>query len=167
RKNEAMVTLVPPVGVTSAEVDPVLKAFIPNSRQRKRVDVLYQTAALNESKNDGFIQELENTISKSRRKEKNPELLGVLSVGTFVEGDGGSRPELNKLVETVTSSYDCSIIVTRSSERFLKLTEIADVRFKIIELEGNLFVQPENPWASLYAIENEKDGEIISVRPMV
>jgi KaiC/GvpD/RAD55 family RecA-like ATPase len=167
RRNEAMVTFVPPAGVTPQNVESLLKVFIPNARQRKRVDVLYQSSALNEANDGGFIQELEKTAAKSRRKEKKSELLGVLSVGPFFDGDGSSLPELNKLMETVISSYDCAIIVTRSTEKFYKLSEIADVRLKIVELEGNLFVQPENPWACLYAIQNEKNGEIISVRPMV
>ncbi len=167
RRNEAMVTFVPPSGVTPQNIDLLLKAFIPNTRQRKRVDVFYKTSALNESNDCGFIQELEKTAIKIRRKEKKPELLGVFSVGPYFDGDGGSVLELNKLIETVISSYDSAIIVTRSTEKFYKLSEIADVRLKIVELEGNLFVQPENPWASLYAIQNEKNGEIISVRPMV
>jgi hypothetical protein len=75
--------------------------------------------------------------------------------------------DLENLAETMISEFDCSVVVTRSSDSFQKLSEIADVRLRIIELEGNLFVQPENPWASLYGIENERNGEIISIRPMV
>jgi len=166
RKNEAMVAFVPPPGVTPGNVDLLLKAFIPNARQRKRVGVLYQTSALTGADDGGFIQELEKTAAKIKRSEKKSELLGVLSIGPIFDDDG-SVQELNKLVETVVSSYDCAIIVTRSADKFYKLSEIADVRLKIVELEGNLFVQPENPWASLYAIQNENNGEIISVRPMV
>ena len=51
RKNDAMVTLVPPIGVTPEDFDLLLNAFVSNSRQRKRVEVLYQTTTAKETKN--------------------------------------------------------------------------------------------------------------------
>jgi len=168
RKNESMVLLVPPTGVTHENVDLLLKAFMPNSRQRRHVEVLDQPISLVNSKiGDGFLETLEKTISKSRKKENNSELLGVLSIDPFFDVSNNGSADLNKLIETLISGFDSAIVVTRSTEPSGKFTEIADVRLKIVELEGNLFVQPENPWDSLYAIQNEKDGEIISVRPMV
>lgn len=167
RKNEAMVTFVPPTGVSLEDADLVLKAFIPNSRQRKHVEVLSQTFNSGESRNGGIVQEVEKTASKIKRKEKDAELLGVLCIGPTFDHADTSKQDLNKLVETIISGFNSSIIVTRSTDGFQKFSEMADVRLKIVELEGNLFVQPENPWASLYAIQSEKSGEIISVRPMV
>jgi KaiC/GvpD/RAD55 family RecA-like ATPase len=168
KKNDAMITLVPPPGVTPENVDLLLKAFIPNLRQRKRVDVLYQMPAVGDQANGKLVEELGKIIAKSRHKEKNPELLGVVNIGPFFNGQDSSTADINRLVETVIDGFDSSIMVSRSSEKSNKLAEIADVRIKVIELEGNLFAQPENPWASLYAIQNEReDGEIISVRPMV
>jgi KaiC/GvpD/RAD55 family RecA-like ATPase len=165
RKNEAVVTFVPPVGVTSADIDVLLKAFIPNAKQRKLVEALYQMPGSKNSGSEDLIQGLEKIFERNKRKDKGSALFGVLSLGPFV--DGSSPTDLNKLMETVISGFDSLIIVTRSTEKLEKVTEIADVRLKIVELEGNLFVQPENPWASFYAIQNERDGEIISVRPMV
>ena len=167
RKNESLVTLVPPIGVTMENVDLLLKAFIPNTRQRRHVEVQNPEATSDESGSDRFIEELQKIIAKNRKKDKNPELLGVLSVAPYFNSDGSATAKLNQFVETVISGFDSAVIITRSSQKSYKVSEIADVRFKIIELEGDLFLQPENPWASLYAIQNEKDGEMISVRPMV
>jgi KaiC/GvpD/RAD55 family RecA-like ATPase len=166
RKNESIVLLVPPTGVSHEDTDLLLKAFIPNSRQRRRVEVIYET---DRTIGDGFVQDLEKSIAKNRKKEKNPELLAVLSMDPLLAGNGHAEAvrDLNKLVDTIISGFDSAIIVTRSTGESEKFMEIADVRLRMVELEGNLFVQPENPWASLYAIQNEKDGEIISVRPMV
>jgi hypothetical protein len=120
-----------------------------------------------ESANGSSVQLMEilkKIISKNHRKERNSEILGLLNLGPFFNKE---RVDLENFAETLTSDFDASVVISRSSEKFQKLSEIADVRIKIIELDGNLFVQPENPWAGLYGIENERNGEIISVRPMV
>jgi KaiC/GvpD/RAD55 family RecA-like ATPase len=167
KKSEAMVTLVPPIGVSAENADSLLRAFIPNSRQRKRVEVMNHASSPKDSDNGEFAEVLKNTIARSKKKEKNSELLGVLSVGPFYNNDDGVAPDLSALVDAVISGFDSAIVITQSTQRSRRFSEIADVRLKIVELEGNFFVQPENPWASLYAIENERNGEIISVRPMV
>jgi len=167
KKNESLVTLVPPIGVTPENVDLLLKVFIPNPRQRKRVEIQNPVTTAEGSGNEWFIEELQKIIAKNRKKEKNPELLGILSVGPYFNSDGTATAKLNEFVETAISGFDSAVIITRSSQKSYKVSEIADVRMKIVELEGNLFVQPENPWGSLYAIQNEKNGEVISVRPMV
>jgi KaiC/GvpD/RAD55 family RecA-like ATPase len=167
KKNESFVTLLPPIGVTPEYVDLVLKVFIPNSRQRKRIEVENLPSSNAENGGANPSVEIGKIVARNRRKEKNPEILGVVTVAPFFESDGMPMSELNGFVEAVISGFDSAVIVSRSSQKSYKVSEIADVRFKIIELEGNLFLQPENPWASLYAIQNEKDGEIISVRPMV
>jgi KaiC/GvpD/RAD55 family RecA-like ATPase len=164
RKNDAMITLVPPKGVTREDLDLLLNAFVSNSRQRKRVEVLYQTTT-GENKNGNLVHELESVLARNKSKEKGHERLGVLTLDPL--GDRSAPSELDELIQTLILGFDSSIIVTRSSEKYHKVTELSDVRLKIVELEGNLFVQPENPWANFYAIQNEKDGEIISVRPMV
>ena len=165
RKNDAMIVLVPPVGVTHEDIDLLLNAFISNSRQRKRVEVLYQLATSKENRNGNLVQGLERILARNKTKEKGHERLGVLMLDPL--SDGSTTSELNELVQTLIMGFDSSIIVTRSTEKYQKVTEVSDVRLKIVELEGNLFVQPENPWANFYAIQNEKNGEIISVRPMV
>ena len=112
-----------------------------------------------------LVHELEGALARNKSKEKGSERLGVLTLDPL--GDGSAPSELGELVQTLILGFDSSIIVTRSSEKYHKITEVSDVRLKIMELEGNLFVQPETPWANFYAIQNEKNGEIISVRPMV
>ncbi len=164
-KNEAATTLVPPVGVTSEDIDVLLKAFLPNLRQRRRIEVLYQIVAPKENEDGNLVQSLERSIEKARKKVKNSELLGVLTLDPLLNSNYAA--DLSKLLETMIAGFSSSIIVTRSSEKSQKVTELADVRLKIVELEGNLFVQPENPWGNFYAIQNEKNGEVISVRPMV
>ncbi len=164
RKNE--VVLLPPLGVADKDIESLLKLFVTNSKQRRRIRILNQ----NNGKawtNENFAQltdVLKKIVAKNKGKENRSELLGVFSIGPLFNKD---MTDLENLVETIISDFDSSVVVTRSSDSFQKLSEIADVRFRIIELEGNLFVQPDNPWASLYGIENEKNGEIISVRPMV
>jgi len=164
RKNE--VVLVPPLGVTNANIESLLKLFVPNSRQRKRIEVMNHTTALNsatENTNE-LADTLKKIASKIKQKDRHSELLGVLNLGPFFNKE---IVGLETLAETIISDITSSVVVTRSSDSFQKLSEIADVRLKIIELKGNLFVQPENPWASLYGVENETGGEIISIRPMV
>jgi len=166
RKTNAKVAFLPPIGVASENIDLLLNAFIPNSRQRKRVEVLPQPNLSGETGNGDFSEKLKTIIARNRRNEKNLEFLGVLSVEPVFDRTASAGFE--GLAESVISGFDSSIIVTRSrgekSERFV---EISDVRMKVVELDGNLFVQPENPWDSLYAIQNEADGRLISVRPMV
>ncbi len=166
RKTEAMITFVPPTGITPENVELLLRAFITNPKQRRRIEVLNQMSSAGGLGEGQFAEGPAKIIATSKRKEKNRELLGVLSIGQFFNGDQGAA-DLSRLVEMVISGFDCAITVTRSTEEAQKFTEIADVRLKIVELEGNLFVQPEIPWAKLYAIQNEGNGEIISVLPMV
>jgi hypothetical protein len=164
RKNE--VVLLPPIGVTDKNIESLLKLFVTNSKQRKRIQLLDQKNG-NASSNENFVQLkdiVKKIVAKNNGKEHTSELLGVFSFGPFFNKE---MTDLENLAETMISEFDCSVVVTRSSDNFQKLSEIADVRLRIIELEGNLFVQPENPWASLYGIENERNGEIISIRPMV
>ncbi len=101
RKNDAMVTLVPSIGVTSEDFDLLLNAFVSNSRQRKRVEVLYQMTTSKENKNGNLVQELENALARNKSKEKGHERLGVLTLDPF--GDGNVPSELGELVQTLIS----------------------------------------------------------------
>lgn len=165
RRNESSVSFVPPIGVSPDKVDLLLKAFVPNPKQRKRIEVTCESLKNSKGDSVSFMQEFEKTIVRNHKK--GHDSLAVLSVGSFLDNDGTADPEYGKLVETVVSCFDTAVVITHSSRGSHKVSEIADVRFRIVELEGNLFLQPENPWSSLYAIQNEKDGEIISIRPMV
>ena len=144
RKNE--VVLMPPLGVPIKNIESLLKLFVANSKQRRRIQILNQNDGKPLTK-ENFVQladALKKIVATKKGKEQNSELLGVFTIGPFFSKE---TADLENLAETMISDFDSSIVVTRSSDSFQKLSEIADVRLKIIELEGNLFVQPENPWA--------------------
>lgn len=68
----------------------------------------------------------------------------------------GPKERLGDNVESLASflrsSADLSIIVSRRSDDASYIAGVSDIHLKIIDVKGTLFLQPQKPWANLYAI---------------
>jgi len=158
------VLLLPPKGIATAYIDQLLKMILRSSEQRKRVEVL-KNSPITGSQPSQIVDNLKKTIAQIKRKDPKAELIGVLSLGPSLSK---GALDLDLLKTTITSDIEASVLITFSSEAVTqKILDITDIRLRIREIEGTLFIQPEKPWASFYGIENDKDSGIISVLPMV
>ncbi|MFI5420496.1 MAG: RAD55 family ATPase [Nitrososphaerales archaeon] len=161
RKNGVL--LLPPKGVPDTYVDQFLKIILRNSEQRKRVSVLKNSPGNDTSSSIG--EEIKQSIGQMKKKEPNGGLFGAFSLGPSL-----SKKTLDlELVKTlVANGLEGSVLITFSNESITEeILNISDVSMRLREIEGTLFVQPEKPWASFFAIENGNGNEIISVQPMV
>jgi hypothetical protein len=68
----------------------------------------------------------------------------------------GPKERLGDNVESLASflrsSADLSVIVSRRSDDPSHIAGVSDIHLKIIDVKGTLFLQPQKPWANLYAI---------------
>lgn len=68
----------------------------------------------------------------------------------------GPKERLGDNVESLASflrsSADLSVIVSRRSDGPEYIAGVSDIHLKIIDVKGTLFLQPQKPWANLYAI---------------
>lgn len=119
---------------------------------------------------DEQLDQIQQTIEKIKKKYQKKMLLTVL--GSEIT-DAFSR-ESNKMnlesLSFIKSNSDLSIFVSRRlpDNRHTPLSEIADIRLLIVEIDGTLCIQSETPWSHLYAISvsHEKDHGI-SLDPIV
>lgn len=72
----------------------------------------------------------------------------------------GPKERLGENVESLAtflrSSADLSVIVSRHSDDSAHMAGVSDIHLKIIDVKGTLFLQPQKPWANLYAIAISK-----------
>ncbi|MFI5419655.1 MAG: hypothetical protein ACHQ1H_01670, partial [Nitrososphaerales archaeon] len=149
--------------VPDTYVDQFLKIILRNSEQRKRVSVLKNSLGNDTTSSIG--EEIKQSIGQMKKKEPNGGLFGAFSLGPSL-----SKKTLDlELVKTlVANGLEGSVLITFSNESITEeILNISDVSMRLREIEGTLFVQPEKPWASFFAIENGNGNEIISVQPMV
>ena len=57
------------------------------------------------------------------------------------------------------SNFDSLVVVTQSSDKFQKLSEIADIRLKVIELEGSLLSSPRIPGLACMELKMKKTAK--------
>jgi hypothetical protein len=162
KKNKVL--LLPPKGIDLAYVDHLLRTTFQNQEQRKRVELLKNPTTTDGQQSD-FVEELKSTIAQFRRKEPGVGLFGIFSFGPSMTKKAF---DLDALKTIISTGVDSSVLLTFAHESITEdILDIADVSLRLREIEGTLFVQPEKPWASFFAVENSKGNGIISVRPMV
>jgi len=153
------IILLPPAEIA----DVYVKQFSGILHNRGQVKVLKNPPSKVLQPNQ-LVASLEKAISQVRGKGQKSRLLGVFSLGS----NFNQSVDLESLERTITSSFDASVFITHSNDNVAeKIAEIADIRLKMRDLEGTLFIQPEKPWASFYAVESDETRSGISVEPMV
>ncbi len=117
------------------------------------------------------MAQIQEEIEKIRTRNKNKKVLTVLSAETLrsssKEGTGKSA---NSALAKVKSNSDLSIFISRRSpdSRHTIVSQVADIRLSVLELDGTMFLQSETPWSHLYAIVVQPEREHgIKLEPMV
>ncbi len=162
-KRNNFVILLPLIGIPNGFVEGLLKYWVPDSAQRQRIQLVrLQNDASGNAKSDAWTDVIRKSVDKLKRPSTKSSVLGV---GTIPANAG---IDLELFEAAITSNCDSSLLITISDPKISeKLPGIADIRLKMREIEGTLFVQPENPWASFYAFENSKSDGGILVEPML
>jgi len=119
---------------------------------------------------DEQIDQIQQTIQKIKKKYQKKLLLTVLGPEiTDVFSKESDKLDLESL-SFIKSNSDLSIFVSRRlpDNRHTHLSEIADIRLLIVEIDGTLCIQSETPWSHLYAISaSPKKDHGISLDPIV
>jgi KaiC/GvpD/RAD55 family RecA-like ATPase len=154
------IVILPPAEIADVYVE----QFSNILHERGEVKVLKNPLLSGKQPNE-LLSGLEKTIFQVKQKRRKSPLLGVFSLGSsFNNGE----VNLESLESMITSNFDATVFISHSNEKVAaKIAEIADIRLKMRDLEGTLFIQPEKPWASFYAVENDETNAGISVEPMV
>lgn len=117
------------------------------------------------------LQLFQNTVRRLRTKYKK----GLLSiVGSdimhgFSKTENG-RQGIQNLVSFIRSNSDLAFFIFRRSDKQIDyLSEFSDIHLKLLEINGVMFLQSENPWSHLYAINltNRSDYNEITLEPIV
>lgn len=88
----------------------------------------------------------------------------------MVDGFSNESSKTNhESLSFVKSNSDLSIFVSRRlpDNKPTHLSEIADIRLLILEIDGTLCLQSEAPWSHLYAIAASPKNHEISLGPIV
>ena len=119
---------------------------------------------------DKQTYQIQQEIRKIKKKYQKKMLLTILGldVGDLFSKDASKQDR--ESLSFVKSNSDLSIFVSRrlSDNRHTYLSEIADIRLLIVEIDGTLCLQSETPWSHLYAIiTSSKKGNGMDLGPIV
>ncbi|HEU5487630.1 MAG TPA: ATPase domain-containing protein [Candidatus Nitrosotalea sp.] len=118
---------------------------------------------------DSQSDQIQDTIQKIKKKYQKKMLLTVLGP-EMVDGFSNESSKTNhELLSFIKSNSDLSIFVSRRlpDNKHTHLSEIADIRLLILEIDGTLCLQSEAPWSHLYAIAASPKNHEISLGPIV
>jgi KaiC/GvpD/RAD55 family RecA-like ATPase len=159
KKDNSSIILLSPEPQTHV-VDQILKNRIQDPAQRRAEFLPFPDSKSVTSRLDA----VKAAVEKIRRANPKSKVLGVLGIGPTAGTDG---KVLESLQTTIVSSCDSLLLLAypdgASTERF---SGASDIKLRLRDIEGTLFVEPDRPWASFYAVENDRRGRI-SVEPMV
>ena len=116
-------------------------------------------------------EKVQEEIMKIKKQNQEKKLLSVLSVDTLREASN-SNPNENELefLSQIKSNSDLTIFISRRlpDDRHTFVSEIADIRLSILEIDGTMFLQSETPWSNPYAISVQPGkGYGIKLEPIV
>jgi KaiC/GvpD/RAD55 family RecA-like ATPase len=98
------------------------------------------------------LASFQEILSKMRKDHPGKLVLDVIG-SNIVRGPKETQKEHVEFLATVLrTSADLSVIVSRHSDDAAYTAGISDIHLKIIDVKGTLFLQPQKPWAGLYAI---------------
>lgn len=117
------------------------------------------------------IEKIQEEIEKIRKTSQSKMLLTVLNIETLRSTPKTDMVKLEHMLLTeVRANSNLTIIISRrgADDRHTAVSEIADIRLSILEIDGTMFLQSENPWSHLYAIVVQPEREHgIKLEPMV
>ncbi|HKU33423.1 MAG TPA: ATPase domain-containing protein [Candidatus Nitrosotalea sp.] len=116
-------------------------------------------------------EQIQEEISKIKKKNRKKMLLSILNADVL---RSVSKTESNKndldLLSQIKSNSDLTIFISRrpTDNKHTFVSEMADIRLNILEIDGTMFLQSDTPWSHLYAIAIQSDrGHGIELEPMV
>ena len=116
-------------------------------------------------------EQIQQEISKIKKKSQKKMLLSILSADTLklISKIDPDKNDL-ELLSQIKSNSDLTVFISRRlvNNRHTFVSEIADIRLSILEVDGAMFLQSETPWSNLYSIvvQSEK-GHSIKLEPIV
>lgn len=116
------------------------------------------------------IEQLQRQILRIKKRDKKMVLcvLNADLLGLTAKADP-HKSELEQLSK-VRSNSDLTIFISRklSNDRHTPISELADIRLSVLEIDGTMFLQLESPWSHLYAITVQPEKEHgIQIEPLV
>lgn len=140
----------------------LIKIITPTTQSKK------STIPLDESVDNQSYQ-IQDTIQKIKKKYQKKMLLTILG-SDMVDGFSNESSKIDhESLSFIKSNSDLSIFVSRRlpDNKHTHLSEIADIRLLILEIDGTLCLQSETPWSHLYAIVTSPKDHEISLGPIV
>lgn len=118
----------------------------------------------------GHDEQIQQEIQKIKKKNNEKRLLSILNADALrLISTEPNKTDLETLSQ-IRSSSDLTIFISRRlpENRHTFVSEFADIRLSLIEIDGTMFLQSETPWSNLYAITVESDTvHGIELEPMV
>ncbi|MDE1862775.1 MAG: hypothetical protein KGI33_07675 [Thaumarchaeota archaeon] len=156
-------------------VQPFEKASMPYLASLKDNMIIATTSVKksiqNKAKYQRKPQDVETDIVRIRKRNQRTMLLTILSGESLMpmQAEDQIKTDL-ELFSRIRSSSDLTVIISRraAENKHTFVSELADIRLNILEVDGTLFLQSESPWSHLYAISVEPDKEHgIHIDPLV
>jgi hypothetical protein len=119
---------------------------------------------------DKQLDSIQQEIQIIKKKYQKKMLLTILGPEVADLFSKDSSKQDRESLSFIKSNSDLSIFVSRrlSDNRHTHLSEIADIRLLIVEIDGTLCLQSETPWSHLYAIvASPEKGNGINLGPIV
>ncbi|MGI0092494.1 MAG: RAD55 family ATPase [Nitrosotalea sp.] len=117
---------------------------------------------------DSQLDQIQDTIQKIKKKYQKKRLLTILGPEMTEVFSNGSDKTGRESLAFIKSNSDLSIFISRRlpDNNHTHLSDIADIRLLILEIDGTLCIQSERPWSHLYVITTSEHNEI-SLGPIV
>lgn len=119
---------------------------------------------------DKQLDQIQQAIQKIKKRYQKKRLLTILGPEIVDRFSKDSSKHDRESLAFIKSNSDLSIFVSRRlpDNRHTHLSEIADIRLLIVEIDGTLCLQSETPWSHLYAIDTSPENDHgINVVPIV
>ena len=100
------------------------------------------------------LDQIKQTIQNIKKRYQKKMLLTILGSEMDDLFSKDSNKQTHEYLSFIKSNSDLSIFVSRRlpDNRHTHLSEIADIRLLVVEIDGTLCLQSEIPWSHLYAI---------------
>ncbi|MGI0088450.1 MAG: RAD55 family ATPase [Nitrosotalea sp.] len=124
-----------------------------------------------EDSNISQLRQVRQLVQKIKKKHPKKMLLSIICPDT---GRSTSKtiPDTDNLevLSFIKANSDLSVFISRRmpDNRHTQVSEISDMRFSILDLDGTVFLQSETPWSQLYAIVTQSDKlDGVQLEPIV
>lgn len=113
---------------------------------------------------------VQKEVLKIKKRWQEKMLLSILSAETLRHDTKihSDKKDLD-LLSHIRSNSDLTVLISRraSDSRHTFVSDMADIRLHILEIDGTLFIQSDTPWSHLYALTIPETVHMIELEPMV